>query len=197
MACRRQDTCHSTWKKWVLTCNIIGSYKWLLAPFGAAVAYISKDLYDALEPVFVGWRSTETMWDFNATELTYASTARKFEYSTSAYDVKLALAESIKYLRKIGIENIYQHNTKLVETLREEVLSIEGTEIITPGEGGSRLTFTVTGEDNAEINKKLRSLSRPVELSIRSDMIRISPHIYNTEDDILYAVDNLKDILGV
>ncbi len=176
---------------------ITGSYKWLLAPFGAAVAYISKDLYDGLDPAFVGWRSTETMWNFDATTLTYASTARKFEYSTSAYDVKLALAEAIKYLRKIGIDAIYRHNTALIETLRDEISSIEGAEIITPGMEGSRLTFTVEGKNSAEINKTLRSLSRSVELSIRSDMIRISPHIYNTEEDILYAVDSLKEILGV
>lgn len=174
---------------------ITGSYKWLLAPFGAAVAYIDEDLRTDLDPAFVGWRSVEEMWDLDATTLTYAPSARKFEYSTSAYDVKLAMAESIKYLRSIGIENIYDHNRELVTKLRQEVRNIDGTEIISPGTEGSRLTFTVDDMEGAEIERRLQNLSRPIEVSIRSGLIRVSPHIYNTEADIQYAVEQFKEIL--
>lgn len=174
---------------------ITGSYKWLIAPFGAAIAYISKKLCDRLEPVLVGWRSKEDMWNFNARELKFAATARKFEYSTSAYDVKLGLVESIKYLRKIGIENIYSHNMELIRILCEELGSMEGVEIITPENRGSMITFKVNGKDSKDVAEKLHKLKRPVELSIRLNMIRISPHLYNTEADILYFVDNLKHIL--
>ena len=174
---------------------ITGSYKWLLAPFGAAIAYISKKLCDRLEPVFVGWRSTEDMWNFNPRELKFASTARKFEYSTSAYGVKIGLAESIKYLTKIGIKSIYNHNIKLTEILVEELRSIVDIDIITPENRGSIITFKISGKDVRKVVENLHRLKRPVELSIRQNMIRISPHIYNTEIDILYFINSLKDIL--
>ncbi|MFX0124173.1 MAG: aminotransferase class V-fold PLP-dependent enzyme, partial [Candidatus Hodarchaeota archaeon] len=122
---------------------ITGSYKWLLAPFGTAIAYISKDLCDTLTPAFVGWRSSEDMWDFNPLELKYPSTAMKFEYSTSAYGVKIGLAESIKYLHAIGIKNIYNHNMKLTELLINELRTIDNINIITPDEKGSIVTFTI------------------------------------------------------
>ncbi|MGQ9719769.1 MAG: aminotransferase class V-fold PLP-dependent enzyme [Candidatus Jordarchaeum sp.] len=174
---------------------ITGSYKWLTAPFGTAIACISKKLCDKLEPAIVGWRSTEDMWNFNARELTFAATARKFEYSTSAYDVKLGLVESIKYLRKIGIENIYNHNMELNKLLSEELGSIEGVEIITPENRGSIVTFKIKGRDSKKVAEKMRELKRPVELSVRLNMIRLSPHVYNTEADILQFVENLKQIL--
>jgi len=178
---------------------ITGSYKWLVAPFGTAIAYISKKLYSDLEPMFVGWRSKENMWDLNPRELGYASTARKFEYSTSAYSVKIGLAESIKYLREIGIEKIYNHNMKLIQTAMEELSSIEHVNLVTPtnrDERGSIVTFGVDKEDPKEIVRKLRKLARPVELTIRQNMIRISPHIYNTEEDISHFTDNLRKILS-
>ncbi|MHA2332279.1 MAG: aminotransferase class V-fold PLP-dependent enzyme [Candidatus Hodarchaeales archaeon] len=174
---------------------ITGSYKWLCAPFGTAIAYISKDLCDSLTPVFVGWRSTENMWNFNPTEIKYASTARKFEYSTSAYGVKLGMAESISYLQQIGIENINAHDMKLIEILRDELEQIEGIEIITPDDNGSILTFKIKGRNSHEIGKRLQKLERPIELSIRQNMIRISPHFYNNETDILHTVNSIKKIV--
>jgi len=174
---------------------IAGSYKWLLAPFGTAIAYVAKKLCDKLEPVLVGWRSTEDIWNFDAQELSYASTARKFEYSSSAYSVKLGLAESIKYLRNIGIKNIYDHNKKLVDILAEELISIENVDIITPEDRCSILTFGLKDKDSKLVAKELRNLKRPIEFSLRLGLLRIAPHIYNTEADILHFVENLKEIL--
>ncbi|MFX1518352.1 MAG: aminotransferase class V-fold PLP-dependent enzyme [Promethearchaeota archaeon] len=174
---------------------IAGSYKWLLAPFGTAIAYVSKNLYDKVEPALVGWRSREDMWDFDALELSYASTARKFEYSSSAYSVKLGLAESIKYLRNVGIKNIYNHNKKLVDILAEELSSIASVDIITPEDRCSILTLKPTHKDSRPIADALRKLERPVEFSLRLGMIRIAPHIYNNELDVLYFVGNLKQFL--
>ncbi|MEM2956952.1 MAG: aminotransferase class V-fold PLP-dependent enzyme [Candidatus Jordarchaeaceae archaeon] len=171
---------------------ITGSYKWLIAPFGTAIAYISKKLCDELEPALVGWRSTEDMWNFNARELTFAAKARKFEYSTSAYDAKLGLVESIKYLRKVGIEKIHEHNMALNKILSQELESIKGVNIITPQDRGSIVTFYIKGKDSKNVAEKLRKGKRRVELSIRLNMIRLSPHLYNTEEDILQFLESLK-----
>ncbi|UCG00746.1 MAG: aminotransferase class V-fold PLP-dependent enzyme [Candidatus Heimdallarchaeota archaeon] len=173
---------------------ITGSYKWLLAPFGTAIAYISKDLYEALTPTFVGWRSSEDMWDFNPLELKFPPTAMKFEYSTSAYGVKIGLAEAIKYLHEIGINNIYHHNMKLSELLINELKSIENVRIITPEKKASIVTFKIKDVDLRKIGEELRKLKRPIELNIRQNMIRISLHVYNTEEDVLQLIENLKKL---
>ena len=174
---------------------ITGSYKWLCAPFGTAIAYISKDLYDNLNPLFVGWRTSEVIWDFNAEKITYPSTARKFEYSTSAYGVKLGMVESIKYMRQTGISKIFDHNMKLDGVLREELSNFDGLDMISLEDHGPIVTFSIKGKDSTEIGKKLKKLERPVELSVRNGLIRVSPHLYNTEKDVIQFIDGLKQVL--
>ncbi len=182
-------------KKLQIDAYITGSYKWLCAPFGTGIAYVSKELCDKLTPIFVGWRTAEEIWDFNPEAINYPSTARKFEYSTSAYGVKLGMVESIKYLRRIGISNIYKHDMMLDGILREELGQIDGIDIITIDEHGPIVTFKIEGKDSSDINKRLRKLERPVELSVRLGLIRVSPHLYNTEEDIAQFIEGLRQVV--
>lgn len=170
---------------------IIGSYKWLIGPFGAASAYISREIYENIEPAIVGWRSTENMWNFNGTTLKYASTARKFEFCTTAYYSMIGMAESIKYLLNLGIKNIYDHNMQLIRVAAEELIK-KNVKITPPynlDERGSIITFKVKNLENT-VNK-LKSLERPIEFSVRGGMIRISPHIYNSSNDITQLLENI------
>lgn len=175
---------------------ITGSYKYLCAPFGASIAYVSKELCERLKPIFVGWRTSDVIWDFDAEKITYPSTARKFEYSTSAYGVKLGLAESIKYLLGIGIKDIYAHNMGLIKMLKEELDEISTIYPITPEDHGSIYTFKVKNRTGAEIKAELTNMERPVELSIRQGLTRVSPHLYNTEQDIQDFIIALKRVAG-
>ncbi len=175
---------------------ITGSYKWLCAPFGTAIAYISKDLYEDMDPLFVGWRTSEEIWDFNAEKITYPSTARKFEYSTSAYGVKLGMVESIKYLMGKGIGNIYEHDMKLDSILRDELSEFKGLDLISIDEHGPIATFSIDGVDSYKVGREVKTLDRPIELSVRNGLIRISPHLYNTEEDIIQFIDGLKQVVS-
>ncbi len=175
---------------------VTGSYKWMLGPVSAAVAYISRSLWENSEPAFVGWRSTEEPFNFNPASLSYASSARKFEYSTTAYIAKMGFAESIKYLRRVGIEKIYSHNMKLSSMLIEELEALRNVKVITPldeKERGAIVTFKIE-RDAKYVADRLRHLKKPIEVSVRKGMLRASPHLYNTEQDILYLVENLKKL---
>lgn len=171
---------------------ITGSYKWLCAPFGTAIAYISRNLYEEIDPVFVGWRTSEEIWDFNAEMITYPSSARKFEYSTSAYGVKMGMVESIRYILSLGIGEIYKHNMGLDEMLRDELQQIKGVELLSIDSHGPIVSFTVKEKNSGMIKKSLQSLDRPVELSVRNELIRVSPHFYNSKMDINEFIDGLK-----
>ena len=183
-------------EQWNVDVYITGSYKWLCAPFGSAIAYISKKLYNKITPAFVGWRTPEDMWNFDGMNLTYASTARKFEYGTSGYGVKFGLTESIRYLQNLGIQNIADHNQKLAKLLLNELNEINGVKIISPRTRGSIITLRMEDKPVQEVGQRLRTLERPVEMSIRQGMIRIALHFYNTESDIAHFIENLKRILN-
>ncbi|MHA2173890.1 MAG: aminotransferase class V-fold PLP-dependent enzyme [Candidatus Hodarchaeales archaeon] len=182
-------------KKWNVDVYIAGSYKWLCAPFGTAIAYISPALCEKLEPAFTGWRSVEDMWNFNPERMVFTSNAKKFEYSTSAYGVKIGLAEAIHYLTNLGINNIEKYLQKLISLLLGELERIKEINLISPSLRGSIVTFTMNQKDIRDIGKQLGKLSRPINITIRQNRLRVSPHFYNTESDILHFVKNFKKII--
>jgi selenocysteine lyase/cysteine desulfurase len=182
-------------KNWDIDVYIAGSYKWLCAPFGTAIAYISPKLCESLEPAFVGWRSVEDMWNFNPEKLVFTKDAKKFEYSTSAYGAKIGLAEAIHYLIKLGINNIEKHSEKLIKILLEELESIKGIKIVSPQMRGSIVTFNMKETDLKKVGILLGKLPKPINITIRQNRLRVSPHFYNSESDILQFVENFKKII--
>lgn len=60
---------------------------------------------------------------------------------------------------------------------------------------GPIVTFMVNGKDSSIIKRKLQELDRPVELSVRNGLIRVSPHLYNTEDDVTEFIEGLNQAL--
>jgi selenocysteine lyase/cysteine desulfurase len=105
------------------------------------------------------------------------------------------MVESIKYIRKIGVDNIYRHDMKLDSILREEMAGIKGLEMMSIDDHGPIITFWVNGKDSSAIKHKLQQLDRPVELSVRNGLIRVSPHLYNTETDVMEFIEGLKQAL--
>jgi selenocysteine lyase/cysteine desulfurase len=75
---------------------VAGGYKGLLGPFGAAICYVRQDLCDELTPPFAGWRSTPVPYDLDATKLSFAEGAKKFEYSTMNYASAVGLGASMR-----------------------------------------------------------------------------------------------------
>ena len=179
---------------------ITGSYKWLIGPMGAAIAYIRRKLYESLEPGLVGWRSVEDMWSLSTGPLRYAGTARRFEYSTSAYEAKVGMAKSIEYILSIGVESIYTHNMRLTDYAIKELTAMDRIEVITPREisrRGSIVTFKVKDLKSEVVAKELvkQCRERKPEFNIRRGFLRISPHFYNDEDDIDEFLSCLKRAL--
>ena len=174
---------------------VSGSYKYLCGPFGAAFAYLSPRLLEELEPLYVGWRTSENMWGLEPTHIQYPGNASRFEYSTSAYGVKLALAKSIEYLLELGVGRIHRHTQGLVRALEEELQSLGGLEQVTPPSRGSIYSFQPKALSPAELAKALKALNRPVELSLRRGLVRLSPHIYNTEEDVAQAAQAVGRLL--
>ncbi|RLG88081.1 MAG: hypothetical protein DRO15_03640 [Thermoprotei archaeon] len=179
---------------------IAGSYKWLVGPMGAAIAYIRKELCNSLEPGLVGWRSVEDMWSLNTTtDLKYAKAARRFEYSTSAYEAKIGLGKSIEYLLNIGIDRINYHNMKITQYLIEELDKLPRVKILTPmnlKNRGSIITIDVEGVKSHELAQKIMyNGKRQAIFSIRKGLLRFSPHFYNDEEDIDEVLSRLKKAL--
>lgn len=174
---------------------VSASYKWLLGPFGIAFLYLKREHYERLEPPLVGWRSTESIFDFEPTKLSYAKTARKFEYSTMNYAAAMGLAKAIQYLLNFGIERVLEHSMKLNDRLLDEASRL-GAKALTPLEREKRagiMSLRFPGHSSRAVADALEKAK--VIISHRMDAIRFSPHVYNGEEDILKAVSVLRSII--
>ena len=179
---------------------VAGGYKGLLGPFGAAILYLNRELVERLEPPLVGWRSTPNPYNLNATELTYASDARKFEYSTMDYASPFGLAESMRYLAKMGHGNVTDHALSLTEKFMDIVRNDHARASVTAltpekeNAHGGIASFRFEGRDQSAIAAEL--MKRQVVVSQRFNGVRFSFHVYNTEEDLLRASRSLKEIFA-
>jgi selenocysteine lyase/cysteine desulfurase len=179
---------------------VASGYKGLLGPFGVSLFYLKWDLVEKLEPPLVGWRSAPDPYNLNVTELTFAKDAKKFEYSTMDYACPIGLAESMRYLTKIGHKNLTSHvlsmTKRFIDIVRDNQ-RFPHTIALTPEEEGAHASiasFRFKGRDQSVIAGEL--VKRHIIVSQRFDGVRFSFHAYNTEEDLLRANQTLEEILS-
>lgn len=174
---------------------VVGGYKWLCGPFGAAALYISDELKECIEPALVGWRSMKNPYHFDATRYEYNYGLRGYEYSTMSYAAGYALGESVNYLYDIGVEQIRKQALKVSNYLMSRLDDI-GAIILTPREEHRR-TGTVfarfPGFDGEQVAAELNKNN--VIVSPRFNGTRFSCHFFNNENDIDNAISILEDVL--
>lgn len=188
-------------KRWNVDFLSCGVTKWLLGPSQAGFLYIRKELIDEFEPPFVGYYGVEfgtkdqPYWD--TTKLEYVPTVEKF-VDVNPKELLFSIAnEGMKLILDYGIENVQQRVLKLSSYLIEQLSELQGVSFLTPLDpkyrsGIVNVRFPGASMDNVAITKKLRE--QKIITSSRYGGIRISPHFYNTEEDIITTVEKLKQL---
>jgi cysteine desulfurase / selenocysteine lyase len=165
----------------VLAC---GGQKWLLSPWGSGFVYVRRELISRLSPPVTGWMAFEGTDDFTRLT-TYSDTlradARRFELITLPYQDFAGFNASLGLVRDMGIERIQAH----LRRLHEPVLAWaerSGARIVSPrGERGSGILCLAPGDVGAAFR---RLKAARVICSLREGAIRLSPHGYNTLEEM-------------
>ena len=162
-------------------------HKWLGAPKGLGLAYVSKSLQETLRPMWVTWG-----------QKSWSESARKYEdYGTRNLAEVLALGNAITFhtaldqsLREKRLQEIWQHTKTRAEAHNQ-------TRFNSPAEfpvGSPVISIEVM---NADCNQLAKSLFRDHQIVVRpfkigkQETIRISPNIYTSTAEI----DQFFDIL--
>jgi len=168
------------------------SHKWLCGPEGCGFLYLSDQAREAVEPTLTGWISVETPWDFEDREQAWQSSALAWESGTGCSSLFYGLEQSLKLLIDTGLETIEAYLGGLTDHLCE-LLSGTPYAIVSsraPGERSAIVCLKHTGGIHCgEIAKQLQEHS--IIVSPRNDRLRISPHFYNTVEDIERLVEHL------
>ncbi|TDM20731.1 cysteine desulfurase [Macrococcoides canis] len=175
----------------------------MCGPTGIGVLYGKKALLDKMEPIEFGG----DMIDFvGLQDSTWTELPTKFEAGTPLIAEAVGLAEAIKYLESIGLDNILEYEHELTAYAYEQMSAIEGLEIYGPtaDKRAGLITFNLEGVHPHDLATALDShgiairaghhCAQPLMKWLgQSSTARASFYIYNTKEEIDQLVTSLKE----
>ena len=167
-----------------------GVLKYLLASAGLAYMYVRRDLVTRIQPTAIGWFSQENIFAMDPTTNRPSPTARRFESGTPPIPNTYAALAGLNLIRAVGVERIEAHMRELTEALIEGAMRA-GFSVVTPiqpRQHGALITIK-----SNDVNQLVRRLAAQGTItSSRDNNLRISPHFYNTLEDIDTVIAALK-----
>ena len=165
----------------------------MYGPTGLGILYAKKKWLEELPPYQGGGGM---IGDVKKDGITYGDLPNKYEAGTMATAQVIAFDESIKFLNKIGMDNIIKHEKELIEYGQEILRKNNSVKLIgNPKTKGSVLSFTIDGihphdiatildEDGVAIRAGhhcCQILHDKLDLAASA---RASLGIYNTKEDL-------------
>ena len=176
-----------------LDCDFLvaGVLKYLLGSAGLAFLYCRRELVERLSPTATGWFADRNIFEMDIHDYSPASTARRFEAGTPPVPAIYAGIAGIELMREIGIEETETHVRALNELLVEGVAELGGV-VVTPRVVEQRGALTCVASTDVDALVAAMT-SRGIVTSSRDDNLRLSPHCYNTVEDVAAVLDVLRE----
>ncbi|MEM3958033.1 MAG: SufS family cysteine desulfurase [Thermoproteota archaeon] len=176
----------------------------MLGPTGIGVLYVKRNILEEVEPFLLGGGMVKTV---TLETQVYEDIPFRFEAGTPNIEGVIGLAAAVDYLRKIGLENIAEHESKLVKHLLEG-LDRSIVEIYGPGEAdkyAGLLSFNVKGVHPHDVSQFLDAdgimirsgalCAEPLVNALGASAVaRVSFYLYNTLEEVDRFHESLKRI---
>jgi cysteine desulfurase / selenocysteine lyase len=173
----------------VLAC---GGQKWLLSPWGSGFVYVRRDLISELRPAITGWMAFEGTDDFTRLtqyDDTLRGNARRFELITLPYQDFAGMNESLKLLLDTGVPAIAEH-LRMLHAPVLEWAARRNVRLVSPVGHHASGIICVAPSDVGGAFRALKAAR--VICGMREGGIRLSPHFYNTVEEMERVVDILE-----
>jgi selenocysteine lyase/cysteine desulfurase len=180
---------------------LTGFYKWMCGPHGAACLYASREFLEKTEPAYLGWHGVEDNviervvggrdpFDrpFSLDRAKPSKDAARYEWGTWASVVVRGVLKAIEWTEKVQPSKRYTIISELRDMLLHK-LEAAGFKVVTPREQELAGIVTFKVKDHVKVVEKLKK--RKIIVSGRYNHIRVSPHFYNTFEDIEAFLDSL------
>ena len=169
-------------------------HKWLLSPEGTGIFYCKSELSETLKPSLIGWLSVQSENEFEKIEYKLKVSAGRFE--EGSYNVMgiHALGASLDMISEIGIDNIYERVIGLGELIIEES-DKRCFEIKSPRDAARRGGIVSFSGSFDPVGIRGELMKSNIVVNERGGALRLAPHFYNTEDEVLRFFSRLDTIL--
>lgn len=162
-------------------------HKWLCAPEGCGLLYVSRRWLDRLVPQRIGWKSVVDASRYLPYHFELKPDAQKFECGSLNFLAIHALGAALDLAFEVGLDVIEARVLQLTTGLRV-ALTARGLSVLSPPDGAERsgITTVRTREAPDVVVRRLRADG--VLASPRGGGVRLSPHFYCDEGDVARAL---------
>ncbi len=170
---------------------VFPTYKWLLGPYGRAFLYVAKRRQDGvpLEQTSYGRRAISSEHESYYRDLEFVAGARRFDMGERDHFISLEMASiGMELMAEWGWEAVEARlralTQRLADALRDSGMLRDGS--VTVPDAARRAPHILSLRFPAGMPKHLieRLAAERVYVAPRVGRMRISPHVYNDEDDI-------------
>jgi selenocysteine lyase/cysteine desulfurase len=166
-----------------------GTVKYLLGSAGLGFFYCRRELWDRAWPTATGWFADQDIFQMDIHDYSPSPTARRFQSGTPPIPSIYAGIAGIELMQEIGIEETREHVLHLNAHLIAGIDELGGT-VVTPHERerhGALICIKST-----DVDELVTALGRwGIVTSERDGNVRISPHAYNSLEDVDLVLEAL------
>jgi len=168
---------------------VCSGYKWLLSPYGTGFFWAKSERQGTLRPGPFYWQAqpAEIFASLNLVDPTPAPSARRWDAPETAsyFNFNLAAMDaSVGFVVRVGPATVLEHNRALIAFLFDHLP--EGctpASPLDPAHRGPYGSFVARNRDETiALYQKL--VRQNVFVSLREGRIRVSPHLFNSTQDI-------------
>jgi selenocysteine lyase/cysteine desulfurase len=161
-------------------------YKWVLSGFGLGALYIAPEAVDRIRPTFIGSQAVQASGEDFEPHLTWKPGAARYGAGGINRVGLASLGASLGLIEEVGIDRIEEHDRALAEQLYAGLQAKPGIEVVSSTDPAHRSAVTVftlgSKEKDAALVQHLEE--QGIIVALRPLGVRVSPHFYNTEEDV-------------
>jgi selenocysteine lyase/cysteine desulfurase len=164
---------------------VASAYKWLLGPYGVGFLYVGEDYREGapIEHNWINRRGSENFSGLVGYEDAFQPGARRYDVGERSNFVLLPMAtEALRQILDWGVENVSETVGTLTDVIEEEAKK-RGIEAI-PAQRRARHMVGLKLGSHAPQDLAARLAREGVFVSVRGESVRLSPHLYNTAEEV-------------
>jgi kynureninase len=179
---------------WGVDFAVGGTIKWLCGGPACGYLYVQPELLPELAPRLTGWIAHEEPFDFAPGRIRFASDARRFAQGTPSVPSLYSCLPGLEILLDVGTEAIARESRRRTQWMVDTALT-RGWDLKSPAEPDRRGGSVMLGVSNPE-RLEADLARRGVFVDWRPGVVRLSPHFFNTDEEVGQTLEVLVELLG-
>lgn len=179
----------------------------MYAPMGIGVLYGKYEILDSMVPYMYGGDMIEYVYEQNTT---FAPVPARFEAGTQNVGGAVALAEAIRFMQRVGIDNIHEHELALTDYCYKKMAELDFVEIYSTDSylRSPLIDFNIKDIHSHDVSTVLDTYdiairtghhcAMPLHTHLKlNSTCRVSFAVYNTFEEIDFFIYKLKEVRKV